>query len=52
MASLIYSCIISHHYIRPVTIIRLLGVLILVLDPVYHSHVISELLDELIVDFV
>ena len=51
-SSLIDTRVVSHHYVRPVTIIRLLGVFILVLDPVYHSHVISKLLDELIVDFV
>ena len=51
-SSLTDTCVVSHHYVRPVTIIRLFGVSILVLKPVHHSHVVAELLDELIIDFV
>ena len=51
-SSLINTRVVSHHYVRPVTIIRLIGVCILILDPVHHSHVVAELLNELIIDFV
>ena len=51
-SSLTDTCVVSHHYVRPVTIIRLIGVCILILDPVHHSHVVAELLNELIIDFV
>ena len=52
MDSSLIACVVSHHYVRPVTIIRLFGVRILILKPVHHSHVVAELLDELIIDFV